>query len=60
MSSKSELEAMAKRILDGSRYMTIATVGEDGHPWARPVYFSPDEYRHILGDCDGALGVGQG
>jgi hypothetical protein len=45
--SKSDLEVMAKRILDSNRYMTIATVGEDGRPWITPVYFSPDRYREM-------------
>jgi uncharacterized protein YhbP (UPF0306 family) len=45
--SKSDLEVMAKRILDSNRYMTIATVGEDGRPWVTPVYFSPDRYRRM-------------
>lgn len=45
--SEPELEAMAKRIIDGNRYMTIATVDGDGRPWATPVYFSPDGYRDL-------------
>lgn len=47
MGSELELEAMARRIIDGNRYMTIATVGEDGRPWATPVYFSPGGYREM-------------
>ena len=46
--SQADLEVMAMRILDSNRYMTIATVGEDGHPWATPVYFTPDRYRHMF------------
>jgi general stress protein 26 len=46
--SESDLAAMAKRLLDSNRYMTIATVGDDGHPWATPVHFSPDRYRHMF------------
>jgi pyridoxine/pyridoxamine 5'-phosphate oxidase len=45
--SEAQLEAMARRIIDGNRYMTIATVGEDGRPWVTPVYFNPDGYRHM-------------
>jgi nitroimidazol reductase NimA-like FMN-containing flavoprotein (pyridoxamine 5'-phosphate oxidase superfamily) len=45
--SEAQLEAMARRIIDGNRYMTIATVGEDGRPWVTPVYFNPDRYRHM-------------
>jgi nitroimidazol reductase NimA-like FMN-containing flavoprotein (pyridoxamine 5'-phosphate oxidase superfamily) len=47
MTSAPELEAMAKRIIDGNRYMTIATTGSDGRPWITPVYFSPDGYRDM-------------
>ena len=46
--SQADLEAMAKRILDSNRYMTIATVGEDGRPWVTPVYFTPDRYRQMF------------
>jgi hypothetical protein len=42
-----ELETMARRVLDGNRYMTIATADEDGSPWATPVYFNPDGYRRF-------------
>jgi nitroimidazol reductase NimA-like FMN-containing flavoprotein (pyridoxamine 5'-phosphate oxidase superfamily) len=38
---------MAKRIIDGNRYLTLATVDGDGHPWATPVYFSHEGYRHM-------------
>ena len=47
MGSHAELEAMAKRILDDNRYMTIATADETGRPWATPVYFTPDEYKRL-------------
>ena len=46
--SQADLETMAKRILDSNRYMTIATVGEEGRPWAKPVYFTPDRYRQMF------------
>ena len=46
--STTDLEVMAKRVLDTNRYMTIATLGEDGHPWVTPVYFSPDRYRYMF------------
>jgi hypothetical protein len=39
---------MAKRVIDTNRYMTIATVGQDGRPWVTPVYFSPDRYRDMF------------
>ena len=46
--SQADLETMAKRILDSNRYMTIGTVGGDGHPWVTPVYFTPDRYRQMF------------
>jgi nitroimidazol reductase NimA-like FMN-containing flavoprotein (pyridoxamine 5'-phosphate oxidase superfamily) len=42
-----ELVAMARRIIDSNRYMTIASVDEDGGPWATPVYFNPDGYGRL-------------
>ena len=47
MDPEQQLEEMAKRVIDGNRYMTIATVDDDGRPWATPVYFSPDGYREM-------------
>ena len=47
MGSSPELAAMARRIIDGNRYMTIATTAPDGRPWATPVYFAPDAYRDL-------------
>jgi hypothetical protein len=47
MGSEPELEAMAKRIIDGNRYMTIATADVDGRPWVTPVYFNPDGYQDL-------------
>jgi pyridoxamine 5'-phosphate oxidase-like protein len=47
MSSEPELEEMAKRVIDGNRYMTIATVDDQGRPWVTPVYFSPEGYMHL-------------
>ena len=45
--SKSDLEVMARRVLDGVRYMVIATVQDDGSPWVTPVYFTPHQYREM-------------
>jgi nitroimidazol reductase NimA-like FMN-containing flavoprotein (pyridoxamine 5'-phosphate oxidase superfamily) len=42
-----ELEAMARRVIDSNRYMTIASLDEDGAPWATPVYFCPDGYGRL-------------
>jgi nitroimidazol reductase NimA-like FMN-containing flavoprotein (pyridoxamine 5'-phosphate oxidase superfamily) len=47
MGSEPELEARVRRIIDGNRYMTIATIDDDGRPWATPVYFSPGGYQDM-------------
>ena len=33
----------ARQIIKANQYMTLATVGEDGVPWAAPVYYAFDE-----------------
>jgi hypothetical protein len=43
--SKPDLEAMARRVIDGNRYMVVSTIDDDGRPWGTPVYFSHGEYR---------------
>lgn len=47
MEPTDQLEEMAKRIIDGNRYMAIATVDDGGRPWVTPVYFGPDGYRDM-------------
>lgn len=32
----------ANRIIATNSYLTLATADRDGHPWASPVYFTPD------------------
>ena len=44
MGSEPELDAMARRVIDGNRYMVIATADDGGRPWVTPVYFTPDGY----------------
>jgi hypothetical protein len=39
---------MARRIIDASWYMTLATAGEDGRPWASPVWYAPESYATFL------------
>jgi hypothetical protein len=36
MHAEPDLETMARRVMDGNRYMTVATIGEDVRPWATP------------------------
>jgi nitroimidazol reductase NimA-like FMN-containing flavoprotein (pyridoxamine 5'-phosphate oxidase superfamily) len=38
----------AQEIVDGARYMVLATADEDGVPWASPVWFAPDGYTEFL------------
>ena len=44
MGSEPELDAMARRVIDGNRYMVIATADGEGRPWVTPVYFTPAGY----------------
>lgn len=32
----------ARRIIEANNYLTLATANRDGHPWASPVYYTPD------------------
>jgi hypothetical protein len=36
-----DLAAHARAIIEANLYLTLGTVGPDGHPWTAPVYFSP-------------------
>jgi hypothetical protein len=36
-----------RAIVDANRYMTLATAGEDGRPWATPVWFATEDYRQF-------------
>jgi len=40
-----DLAEHARSIIDGNRYVTLATVDADGLPWATPVYFATADYR---------------
>lgn len=39
---------MARGIVDGNSYMTLATADADGRPWASPVWFAPASYRELF------------
>jgi hypothetical protein len=39
---------MARRIIDAAWYMILATAGEDGTPWASPVWYAPESYTSFL------------
>jgi general stress protein 26 len=40
-----ELREMARRVVDGNRYLVLGTVEDDGQPRLSPVYFTPARYR---------------
>jgi len=48
MSDPTDLQAVARAIVDANRYMTLATADGDGIPWASPVWYAPVEYREFL------------
>jgi hypothetical protein len=39
-----DLNAMARRVIDASHYMTVATTDPDGRPRLSPVYYTPARY----------------
>ena len=43
-----EREAMARAIVDGNSYMTLATADAEGRPWATPVWYAPASYREYF------------
>jgi nitroimidazol reductase NimA-like FMN-containing flavoprotein (pyridoxamine 5'-phosphate oxidase superfamily) len=42
-----ELNDMARRVLDGNRYLVLGTTEDDGSPRLSPVYFTPARYRDL-------------
>ena len=36
-----EFEAIARRVIDSNRFMTIGTADEEGVPWVSPVWYAP-------------------
>ncbi|MGH8970368.1 MAG: pyridoxamine 5'-phosphate oxidase family protein [Actinomycetes bacterium] len=41
---QSDLVALARRLIDQNRYMTLATADTAGRPWVSPVFYTPDRY----------------
>lgn len=39
-----DLDAMARRVIDGNHYMTLATLDPDGRPRLSPVYYTVARY----------------
>jgi hypothetical protein len=44
VSTHPDLDATARRVIDGNLYMTLATLDPDGAPRVSPVYFTPARY----------------
>ncbi|HET9672993.1 MAG TPA: pyridoxamine 5'-phosphate oxidase family protein [Actinomycetota bacterium] len=42
------LRAVAASIVDGNRYMTLATADAHGRPWASPVWYAHTGFREFL------------
>ena len=42
-----DLNAMARRVIDGNHYMTLGTVEPDGAPRLSPVYYTPARYTDL-------------
>jgi nitroimidazol reductase NimA-like FMN-containing flavoprotein (pyridoxamine 5'-phosphate oxidase superfamily) len=43
-----DLDAIARRIVDSNRFMTLATADDRGAPWATPVWYAPEDYREFF------------
>jgi len=43
-----ELGAIARRIIDSNRFMTLGTADEEGVPWVSPAWYAPAEYREYF------------
>jgi nitroimidazol reductase NimA-like FMN-containing flavoprotein (pyridoxamine 5'-phosphate oxidase superfamily) len=44
----SMLDDLARTIIDANRYVTLATAGADGRPWATPVWYAAASPRELL------------
>jgi len=47
MGAHPDLDEMARRVIDGNLYMTLATLEPDGSPRLSPVYFTPARYTDL-------------
>ena len=43
-----EHDESARAVVDGARYMTLATAGASGSPWASPVWYATADNREFL------------
>ena len=46
--SSGDLEAVARAVFAGNRYMTLGTADEHGHPWVSPVWFARAGYDELF------------
>ena len=46
--SSGNLEAVARAVFAGNRYMTLGTADEHGHPWVSPVWFARAGYDELF------------
>jgi hypothetical protein len=42
-----DLDAMAREVLDGVRYIVLGTIDDDGRTRTSPVYFTPHRYEYL-------------
>jgi nitroimidazol reductase NimA-like FMN-containing flavoprotein (pyridoxamine 5'-phosphate oxidase superfamily) len=47
MDGHPDLDAMARRVIDGNHYLTLATREADGHPRLSPVYYTAARYTDL-------------
>jgi len=47
MAAHPDFDAMARRVIDGNLYMTLATLDPGGGPRLSPVYFTPARYTDL-------------
>jgi nitroimidazol reductase NimA-like FMN-containing flavoprotein (pyridoxamine 5'-phosphate oxidase superfamily) len=40
--------AIARALIDSCQYLTLATAGEDGRPWASPVWYAHEDYARFV------------
>ena len=46
--SADDLDAVARAVFAGNRYMTLGTADEHGHPWVTPVWFAREGYDELF------------
>jgi nitroimidazol reductase NimA-like FMN-containing flavoprotein (pyridoxamine 5'-phosphate oxidase superfamily) len=48
MHGERDWESIARKIVDRSLYMVVATADQSGQPWATPVYFAHRDHREFF------------